>query len=99
MYFHKPTKLCVISAVEVASHAPGLEPICTYHVSMSKNGKYRATPEETRFVLKAFGMEDASEDNHVPGGIARNFWRPEPCLLYTSPSPRDRQKSRMPSSA
>ena len=25
-----------------------------------------------------------------------NRWR---CLLYTSPSPRDRQKSRMPSSA
>ena len=24
---------------------------------------------------------------------------PQPCLLYTSPSPRDRQKSRMPSSA
>ena len=24
---------------------------------------------------------------------------PEACLLYTSPSPRDRQKSRMPSSA
>nr|CUV21346.1 protein of unknown function [Ralstonia solanacearum] len=32
-----------------------------------------------------------------------NNTRPEPivqtCLLYTSPSPRDRQKSRMPSSA
>ena len=25
--------------------------------------------------------------------------RPLTCLLYTSPSPRDRQKSRMPSSA
>ena len=25
--------------------------------------------------------------------------RPDICLLYTSPSPRDRQKSRMPSSA
>ena len=25
--------------------------------------------------------------------------RPNACLLYTSPSPRDRQKSRMPSSA
>ena len=25
--------------------------------------------------------------------------RLHPCLLYTSPSPRDRQKSRMPSSA
>ena len=27
------------------------------------------------------------------------FLRPKICLLYTSPSPRDRQKSRMPSSA
>jgi sensor histidine kinase regulating citrate/malate metabolism len=26
-------------------------------------------------------------------------WEGIPCLLYTSPSPRDRQKSRMPSSA
>ena len=26
-------------------------------------------------------------------------WTLDPCLLYTSPSPRDRQKSRMPSSA
>ena len=26
-------------------------------------------------------------------------WVEKPCLLYTSPSPRDRQKSRMPSSA
>ena len=35
-------------------------------------------------------------------GAARAFLRagrPFPCLLYTSPSPRDRQKSRMPSSA
>ena len=28
-----------------------------------------------------------------------NFALAESCLLYTSPSPRDRQKSRMPSSA
>ena len=26
-------------------------------------------------------------------------WYPKPCLLYTSPSPRDRTRSRMPSSA
>ena len=31
--------------------------------------------------------------------IARCFDHPNTCLLYTSPSPRDRQKSRMPSSA
>ena len=28
-----------------------------------------------------------------------NLWQIPGCLLYTSPSPRDRQKSRMPSSA
>ena len=44
------------------------------------------------------------------GEVADHFWRIEyqnrgapqvysVCLLYTSPSPRDRQKSRMPSSA
>ena len=33
--------------------------------------------------------------------ISEDFYKgkPNPCLLYTSPSPRDRQKSRMPSSA
>ena len=34
---------------------------------------------------------------HCPRGMIE-FWV-DPCLLYTSPSPRDRQKSRMPSSA
>ena len=34
------------------------------------------------------------------GGPVRSFEREmQACLLYTSPSPRDRQKSRMPSSA
>ena len=28
-----------------------------------------------------------------------NMWRGKSCLLYTSPSPRDRTRSRMPSSA
>ena len=31
--------------------------------------------------------------------IVLAFAQPYTCLLYTSPSPRDRQKSRMPSSA
>ena len=33
-----------------------------------------------------------------PTGVAGDL-RLNTCLLYTSPSPRDRQKSRMPSSA
>ena len=39
------------------------------------------------------GTENARLEN------ARTDWLWKACLLYTSPSPRDRQKSRMPSSA
>ena len=35
----------------------------------------------------------------VAGGYELKPKKPYICLLYTSPSPRDRQKSRMPSSA
>ena len=35
----------------------------------------------------------------LPVDVMMTFSKPTICLLYTSPSPRDRQKSRMPSSA
>ena len=35
----------------------------------------------------------------VDGAASDTLHHPASCLLYTSPSPRDRQKSRMPSSA
>ena len=48
-----------------------------------------------------------SEGTHMPEALLQGVCdlhvhaAPDvkPCLLYTSPSPRDRQKSRMPSSA
>ena len=42
-------------------------------------------------VIKLFAPYTIRED--------KNGTQYSPCLLYTSPSPRDRQKSRMPSSA
>ena len=53
-------------------------------VNLPQNGMVFAT------AAKEFGVKDeaVSQDNYE--------WA---CLLYTSPSPRDRQKSRMPSSA
>ena len=37
---------------------------------------------------------------HRGRAVYKKIWSQRyPCLLYTSPSPRDRQKSRMPSSA
>ena len=35
----------------------------------------------------------------TPDEMSKALYLPEPCLLYTSPSPRDQRGSRMPSSA
>ena len=47
-------------------------------------------------------MEKAAQllnDMHVPFEMNALSAHRTPCLLYTSPSPRDRTRSRMPSSA
>ena len=55
--------------------------------------------------LLAFLPEDSTDGSHDLSHIhrvwmnVRRLQDKEGCLLYTSPSPRDRQKSRMPSSA
>ena len=45
--------------------------------------------------LRQGDMEDSTVFSNDPVATAERW----ACLLYTSPSPRDRQKSRMPSSA
>ena len=51
-------------------------------------------------VWQALGFGDAIPDGtRVAINQAFESPRQQLCLLYTSPSPRDRQKSRMPSSA
>ena len=45
---------------------------------------------------EGFFRSKAGMDQAIARGLA---YAPYSCLLYTSPSPRDRQKSRMPSSA
>ena len=40
-----------------------------------------------------------SQTYYTDDEVTQSFSLSSPCLLYTSPSPRDRQKSRMPSSA
>ena len=48
---------------------------------------------------EASAMEAAGHAPLLVRGSAQNFKVTYPCLLYTSPSPRDRTRSRMPSSA
>lgn len=67
--------LFVLSAVEVARDPgqPELGP--EYHLSVSLAGE-RCSLADALWTLNAFGLSDAKEDNHVPNGKVRNFWRP-----------------------
>ena len=61
------------------------------------------TPEQAKIAEDAgacavMALERIPADIRAAGGVSR-MSDPKICLLYTSPSPRDRQKSRMPSSA
>ena len=59
-------------------------------------------PEGKEKIVKDFGMypEDFKEKEfHQFIEEQKSINKDKTCLLYTSPSPRDRQKSRMPSSA
>ena len=63
-------------------------------MDMGKNPYERKYSEVMEGFLGAGGWSDGKLTYHTSiGGQLSN------CLLYTSPSPRDRQKSRMPSSA
>lgn len=76
-YFHPRSMIQVISAVEVASDAACDGP--EYHLSISRStpsGVTRVDSNDARWVLGCFKLEGAKEDNHVPHGRARNFWRP-----------------------
>ena len=57
---------------------------------------------DTAKAMRALGATVTRDDDgtwRVNGVGTGGFMEPDRCLLYTSPSPRDRQKSRMPSSA
>ena len=61
-------------------------------------------PADAAALLRLEGewLRPVAIDGLVPDALGRRFRiaeHPRFCLLYTSPSPRDRQKSRMPSSA
>lgn len=73
----------VLSAVEVAVDKDGHSNGPEYHLSISRatwpNGRYAAARVDTnlaKWVLAEFGLDGAEEDNHVPHGAVRNFWRP-----------------------
>ena len=70
-----------------------------YNSKITGLGYYLPENVVTNDDLSKF-METTDEWIQERTGIKERRWiDPKSCLLYTSPSPRDRQKSRMPSSA
>lgn len=66
----------VISAVEVAKDKDGIDRGPEYHISIGRTDATRASSADAQDVLREFGLDGAEEDNHVPHGMVRNFWRP-----------------------
>jgi hypothetical protein len=78
MFFHAKSSLAVISAVEVADDGK-VDKGPEYHISISKQtvlGPGRCDSNAAKWVLEQFGLDGSEEDNHVPHGVVRNFWRP-----------------------
>ena len=77
-FYFLPRGLFVISAVETVADGK-IEKGPEYHLSISKTFRpgsvKRCDSNEARWVLDQFGLDGAEEDNHVPGGKVRNFWR------------------------
>lgn len=75
-WVHYTNGLLVISAVEKPDPEPGeLDAGPEYHLSISAMG-HRCSSADAMWALGQFGLTDAKEDNHVPSGRVRNFWRP-----------------------
>lgn len=73
---HRANGLFVLSAVEKPDPQPGeMDVGPEYHLSISANGQ-RCSSADAVWVLAQFDLLDAKEDNHVPSGRVRNFWRP-----------------------
>src|SRR5674476_687225 len=66
--------------------------------SRLRNGSNALLIRSTQVLEKSKGylLDSSMAKNFYPGSPQKILVRYKYCLLYTSPSPRDRQKSRMP---
>ena len=60
---------------------------------------FDATAQLEAFIQKKVSKLEQYFDGIILAEVTLKVVKPETCLLYTSPSPRDRTRSRMPSSA
>ena len=86
----RPLRLKECGANQAVNQQDFLKSVCRHFDESPKEGIHLISKERlTSLVGKSFEMA-----SNIPGPVHINL-----CLLYTSPSPRDRTRSRMPSSA
>lgn len=80
LWFNESHMVLVASAVEsIAGESMQARP--EYHLSVSRRVRnrqeaYRCNADTARWAIRQFGFDGAEEDNHVPHGKVRNFFRP-----------------------
>src|SRR5674476_1637138 len=87
--------LVVAQSVRRQGPRPGLQHLDEPAWISSTSGKDRCD------LLPGQALDGCPSQDRWPASLSTRYLIPlfSDCLLYTSPSPRDRQKSRMPSSA
>ena len=103
--------VCVEFDPAIVTYRRLLEEFWTMHDPTSLNAQggdigtqyrsaiYTTTPEQMAQALATKDLYQKALTADGIGAIVTEILSASGCLLYTSPSPRDRQKSRMPSSA
>ena len=103
------TRALMDDMLETMYDAPGIGlaavqigvPVNVIVMDLAKEGE----DKQPRYFVNPEILEDVEETKPYQEGclsvpdIYDDIDRPERCLLYTSPSPRDKRQSRMPSSA
>ena len=92
----KNGQLIVISAPSGAGKTSAIKSVIRELNNQNKESKFSVS-HTTRSPRE--GDTDGSDYFFVTDKVFDELSESGTCLLYTSPSPRDRQKSRMPSSA
>ena len=94
MSFRRLAAIVLLTTVGAALAAAAAE---SYDPALFREMRWRTIgPHRGGRTKAAAGIPDRPAVFYV-GAVNGGVWKT--CLLYTSPSPRDRQKSRMPSSA
>lgn len=80
-WYNRAHETQILSSIEIILPEGARESRPEYHISVSglkhlATKNYRCSDSRARWVLKQIGLDGWFEDNHVPHGLVRNFWRP-----------------------